>query len=70
MFVWTNSCIHSTELVSRNTAVGPYKNKSLKKCDNTIIIYLLLHFMHILHDIKCYFRQDDYSDMPLLQMFF
>ncbi len=25
-------------LVSWNAAVGPYKNKSLNKCDNTIII--------------------------------
>ena len=34
----------SDELVSRNAAVvGPYKNKSLNKCDNAII-YLLLHF--------------------------
>ncbi len=43
IFVWNEGCIHSDELVSRHAAVGPYKNKSLSKCDDTII-YLLLHY--------------------------
>ena len=46
-FVWTNSCIHSDKLVSWNAALGPYKNKSLSKCGNTIIIHVYLN--------TCYF---------------
>ncbi len=44
IFVWTNRCIHSHRPMSQNAAVGPYKDKSLNKCDCTIIIHLLLYF--------------------------
>ncbi len=56
--IYAKRCIHSDELVSRNAAVGPSENNSLNKCDNTIVIYLLLHFQHMLRDIKWYFTHE------------
>ncbi len=38
--------------MSQNVAAGPYTNKSLKKCDNTIVIYILFRLQHMLCDIK------------------
>ncbi len=64
-FVWspTNNCIHSDERVSRNAAVGSYKNKLLNKCDKNIIMHLLLHFYRMVRDMLggILKRKDDFD---------
>ncbi len=56
IFIWTNSCIHPLWIYELECSFGPYKNESLSKCNNAMYMYLLLHFMGILHNIKSYFR--------------
>ncbi len=48
----------SDELVSLGVTVRAYTNKSFNKWHNAIIIYLLLHFKHILSAIKSYYGQE------------
>ncbi len=51
--VCTNNFDISDELVSPGVTLRADTNKSFNKCDNAIIIYLL-HFKHMLTDIKYY----------------
>ncbi len=53
-FIWTNAF----ELVSRNAAFGPYKNKSLNKRDNTIITYHKSLYYYIALPEKHWLFQD------------
>ncbi len=67
--------VHITKkhpLKSRNISgfFHSYTNKMLK-FDNAVIIYLLLHFKHMLNDIKLYFFTRKHRfDRALLPMFF